>query len=470
MSELTQDRSAHLLRSPKMFVARRHTVLDRITHTDLKFNYYSALYEFQQGHAPQIIWETGCQVVSDRTALCNLIVNTQTNHLSQKLDSPSIIMQSSFQNIYYIAVFNQILDAEARGFTRPIVLVLSCQNQTLLSSVYCSYKSRIMGFMDILHKNSVDSFPNEITQYASELKAMIEAHKEDQVILTPKFNELKEILNSLKISSIPEFKGELTKPIEYFANIHPDLRPIEQITNFNDVKPRLLSFINDLPASNVYTDLDILSSSADRPLYKEISNLFPLVSADYSNQSLLLSDERFSSNIIANCLFSLLSNQTLILVSILPSECLFFAKRLAALSPFDKPFSILVDKGDSENFSHYSIVVTSSEKYDSKYNYLNLETASWRGNRCPKDSIVFTNCSLKSNESEIIFLVTLYNDIKRISNRIFNIFEQKSAQSRIVTKQLINSYFKDMEFSKSDKPILKCHMAHYYTPAELSDL
>lgn len=230
--------------------------------------FFSALYEFSQGLGPVQIWTFS----NSNESLMRFIVNTpppdlasnSTYNYGERITN----VISKFEDFHYIAIYSQVLDCQARGFARSIVLVVANQSPEIIKYVNEAYIDELTKIIDHIYKNSYELFLNEIQGYTISLLKTTEATKSHQ--LKSKFEELKIYLSNFGINveniindhqqhqnadqiSSKNKNGEI-KDESFFTTIDNNLRSIREITDFN------YSIIDDL--QNLVSNLPITETSA----------------------------------------------------------------------------------------------------------------------------------------------------------------------------------------------------------------
>lgn len=256
-------------------------------------DYFVALYEFSQGSSPKVVWASGKEpdnfmefvVNTPPPSTCSFdYPNYNESHLMAllKLDEEITNVVSSFGEYNYIALYSQVLDCQARGFTRSIVLAIARTSPTIIKHIEDLYYDQLISIIKQIFQESHSLFETDILGYALSLAKTIEATQNPQLIskmaelepMLPYFGvDLEKLLNeqrlidpqdieqngspqtsavsslsssfsslssnphnSFRTSTQPPFLssfGEVKDPM-FFLTIDNNLRPLEQIINFKE--------------------------------------------------------------------------------------------------------------------------------------------------------------------------------------------------------------------------------------------
>ncbi|KAH0785407.1 hypothetical protein GPJ56_010818 [Histomonas meleagridis] len=436
--------------------------------------YYSALFEFSQGAPPSAFWEYGkTPGITDTTAFMNAVVNTPANPNSyDSCELPITTVISKYESAYYIAVYTQVYDIEARGFCRSIVFVIANQSKDIIYSIQYSRQQQIMDIINKIQHPTVDCFPEDLMKFASSLKKTIDANLQDESIsiLNAKFNALKPILAHFNITEIDENQGESKHP-SYFMIVNNDLRHIKVLTHFTVLEPFLYDFVSQLPVSPILATVETqVSYTEDLPsidfggYLNGYSQLVLEVLRDDFNLSKFKLTELVANKSFFYCAFTVLSGQTLVIRSQNTDDAMSLAKRFSVLSPFFKPNYIArIDNANALMCLKYSIVVVKNfeQKNKSMISLLDFDNSVYSGDGCPARSFVSSTLGKGADGSESLFMLILYSSIKNIANKFITKLAEISV-GKILSKDKILEEMKKVGFSAEDEPILKYWMHCYF--------
>ena len=419
--------------------------------------FYSAIYEFAQGSYPNI----GNLIGVDKNNFFLAVVNTPTDFELSTLRSPPTIICSFFQNIQYIALYIQILDVHARGFTRPIVLVFAYNGETrngnIMESLMCLHRNEFLALAEAFQKKANDMFPSELKKYALQFQYVLNHFSEKYPTLPSKFEELKSILPLVGITDLEnvEFEESEIDP-KSFININNNLRPIEQMIDLDTNQNKVIEFIKMLPTSQLQaTVVDGLGFNADY--------FIQTFESDHSMDSFCLSKLVSRKDII----FSLLCGITLVII-VPPTkykEAEQFARKLSILTPLDRPLKkeyIQKVESVSEILKNDIIITHSCSVFISKqpFAYLNLENTPETFETplcCPNNSFVFRFISSTENAQNVnenIFLIAAFNRIKHAYSKFLIKIAEISERTR-QTRERMLAALKSFGFSPDDEPIFR---------------
>lgn len=276
--------------------------------------FLSAFYEFSQGSGTVQIWDYG--EISQN--FMRFIVNTpppdidsfSSNNYGEKVST----VVSKFEDLYYIALYSQVLDCQARGFIRSVVFVVANQNNEIIKYVHEAYINELIKIVDQIYQNSYKLFTEEIQGYSLSLLKTANATKSLQ--LNSKLTELKSYLtlfgididniiqteeeyqNSLKqdedfsthekqsddenteklnlsqrFNQLNNPHGEI-KDESFFTKIDNNLRPIGTLTDFyNSIVYDIQYLIDNLPKTESSA---AIAAQIDIESFRGITSLYPM--------------------------------------------------------------------------------------------------------------------------------------------------------------------------------------------------
>ncbi|KAH0790462.1 hypothetical protein GPJ56_005623 [Histomonas meleagridis] len=448
--------------------------LAKFDFSDCESGYYSALFEFSQGAAPSAFWEYGkTSGITDFTAFMNAVVNTPANPNSyDSCELPITTVTSKYESAYYIAVYTQVYDIDARGFSRSVVFVIANQSKEMIYAIQYSRQQQINNIISKIQHNTVASFPQDLMKFASSLQKTIDANSEDDSIsiLRAKFDALKPILKHFNITEIDESIGETKNP-SYFMIVNNDLRPIKVLIHFTELDHTLDNFVTHLPPSPILATIENQASyEEDFPMidfggyFGCYSNLVLEVLQDEYNLSKFKLTELVANKSFFYCAFTVLSGQTLVIRSQNTEEAMSLAKRFSMLSPFFKPHYVAqIDNANALMCLKYSIVVVKNfeQKNKNMISLLDFDNSVYSGDGCPARSFVSSTLGKGADGPESLFLLILYASIKRIANKFITKLAELSVGKRLQKDKILEE-MKKIGFSMEDEPILKYWMHCYF--------
>ncbi|EAX89787.1 hypothetical protein TVAG_366910 [Trichomonas vaginalis G3] len=170
--------------------------------------YYAAMYEFAQGSFPKTLWESGTMTTCQPNEFKLFIVNTPIASAFSDFSTNVSTFISSFKGMHFFAIYFQIFDIDARGFTRPLMFVIAHTNSDLISKVYMGEKERILKMIKNMQSPTIKSFPEDLKKYYASIMLAVKKLEPGDITLSQKVNELKRILEIFKISEVNEELAE----------------------------------------------------------------------------------------------------------------------------------------------------------------------------------------------------------------------------------------------------------------------
>jgi hypothetical protein len=297
----------------------------------------AVIYGFAQGSFLLTIWEheagVGQKVIEDRDSFRLSVVNTPTNIQSSPADSRPIVIRSSFQGMHSIALFMQILDVQARRFTRPLVFVGANHTPEIVDWLASRRRAELLAI-------------------GESLQAFVIRDSAGESALSSKLEELTPVMQAFKIElSDGDVEFEKRHP-EYFTTIHNHLRKMSEMIELSKVESGILAFVKELPTSMFQVNVLAMSGIGigENPHAMIATSLASHEPAVHPIQHM----KQFP-----NLLFVLLSGQSLILKTKADDSKAGdpLAERLALLLPFDKLFTYAIVEMAGVSAHKYSIVV-----------------------------------------------------------------------------------------------------------------
>ncbi|OHT03285.1 hypothetical protein TRFO_29377 [Tritrichomonas foetus] len=498
---------------------RRSRILSSFSDDSFVFPFYNekfycALYEYCQGSNPQAYWESGPPLLMNNDAFKQSVLSIPAFGNSESVYPEPIVVVSSYEKIYYIAVYAQILDAEARGFTRSFVLVISNRSNDIIKNIHFLKLNQILSLVKMIQKQPKKVFMKEIIEYGLNLKATIDsaADESTKMILQSKIHELHPILTFFNLSlpseeSKCEVKNDVQnesdvkkekdgkfKDFDYFIKINNNLREFTSMSDWHEIEKNLMSFTEEINQLTYGANLAAYGS------YREDGPCFDF-SHSRNQFSVFISGVFFSTNsvddpeshnilvkslvekqVFSHVIFSLLSGQTLLILSKNKfSDSISLAERLQIFVPFFNPaYSIATNEIDENDCSRYSIAVSSAiirndetnpNTFSSIYNnvsILDFDKGVYTGCACPKGSFVEKKLGSGNDQSERIFLLIQYNILKHSANEFVTKLAEFTKESlKLRTCEKMIGSLHEIGFSKDDEPILRYWVHCYFNKQKL---
>ena len=470
-------------------VQTRHQLIPQISQNlmsedssifSVNSNFYAAIFEFCQGSFPKTIWEYGILSAANPDNFKLLIVNTPINSVSTAFNKMSSTVISSFEGIFYIAIYFQIFDVEARGFTRPIIFTIANQCEEVIQNIYTHYGKEINDFVSRIQNPSFERFPNELMKFAKSLK-LLQEKEQNNLIINSKMNELSSILSYFGINDISS-EGAEERSFEYFSLINNDLRNAKDLCNFKEIVDDLEEFIGDLPTAKYLSNLQNLANyyetnySIDFGMSSETYGF-----SDYVTKMLveeMKMSEKDSETIAKVSIrklvktrvffyiaFSLLSGQTLIIKTKDTQTGVALAKKLTVLCPFFKENELhICDSIEAVSCLKYSIVVCKDiiGEYRDIVSFLDIDTGYYSGDGCPPSSYVWKVLGNCTDISESAFILNVLLRLKHSSAYFVGKLAVVSTEGNNASCDRLLSILKEFGFSNADIPILKYWVHAYF--------
>lgn len=441
-------------------------------------NFCAFICEYSQSTSSIMIWEYGTLPSTvNYYSLVQKISNTPVYPSSFTLAPNTVI--SKFENIYYIAVYTQIYDVEARGFARPFAFVLANQSKELINNVYHLKIKEMMNLISAIQNTAERKFRTGLMEFSSSLKKTIMNGNEDNTLLLSKSKELQQILNLFGIEEIDMNLGEV-KNQDYFTLINNELKSFKEITEFDNVEHEFNKFMDSLPTSITLTRIELQVDYVENNPGIDFGGYFGnysklalnILNNDYRNSLFKLTD-LVSNKLFYYCAFSILSGQTLVIKSSTNTdEAMSLAQRFSIICPFFKENYIAkMETAEKSQCLKYSIVVVknfinarnSLNTKDKNYvSFLDFDTNVYSGDGCPANSFVFSKLGNGGDASESFFLLTLYSTIKTMANKLILKFAELSTNNKLKNKKEIEKELKSIGFCQEDEPIIKYWIFCYF--------
>lgn len=438
-------------------------------------HFYGALFEFCPGTQPHILWEYGRADVSDYESFKMFIVNEQAPFapLSSTSEEPTIV-QSTYENMNYFAIYSCILDVEAKSFTRPIVLIISNINPQIINHVYHLYVHRFIDYVKQLKTSAERYFKHNLKLYTEELLKCIEIHSEKSTKLQKKYKEIEKTINYYQIKDINYENAKIRSP-EYFLLLHNNLQPLESLANLSDIISSLDKFITEIPTTLLCSSIAVHADVNEYDPQMQFSGVDKL--HGYSTLAFRLfsrnfTDDRYnlrgfvSNQIFYHCAYTLLSGHTLIICSDNTHIALSLAKKFCVLVPFfQESYLRVIDEANSSSCLQYSVVVSKTisnpKQFENFASVLDLDKNKYRGFGCPQTSFVISRLGNLITASERAFLLSLYTELKKIAT-YFIIVIYTNASHIEKSPEKIFQGLKEKGISKDDEPIFNFWLMSFF--------
>jgi hypothetical protein len=450
-------------------------------------NFYSAIYEFAQGSYPNTIWEHGTMINTNQENFKLLVVNTPVNSLTSSFSTTPVTVVSSFEGISYIAIYFQLFDIEARGFTRTVIFVLAHANLEILSKIRIKYSNELVEFIKRMQEPSVKSFPGDLLSFAKSLKLIQEKTKESNSFIDSKMNELKYILDEFGIHDVTS-EGAEERTVESYTIINNNLRSINELSNFNTIVDEIECFVDSLPTTkllaNILSDINFYESdlSIDFGGTSDFINEegFSFFTFDIMNMEFVADDSdvtKYSlisflrNNIFYFLAFSLLSGQTLVIRTENKEIGKVLAKRLTVLCPFFRQRDLVVcDEIEPTQALKYSIVVARkiNGEFKNIINLLDIDVGYYTGDGCSPTSFVYGILGKCCCISESAFVLDLLCKLKAAATDF--IITLSSSDAILKSPDSLLSSLKETGFTRDDFPLLKYWTHAYFNKDNLKPI
>lgn len=446
-------------------------------------HFYGALFEFCPGTEPYTIWEYGRAGVSDYNEFKMFIVNAQAPFAPLSTTNPEpTVVQSTYENMHYVAIYTFVLDVEAKNLKRPIVFIISNINPEIINHVYHLYNKEFIQHIKSLKQLAEKDFPDSLSKYAASLLKAIEKYPKEQTNLKNKYAEIKELLNYYKIKDL-DVENAATKPPEYFLLLHNDLNPLESLINLNEITALLDKFISDIPTtllcSSIAAHADI--SEYDPQLqFGGVDRIHGYSNLAFKMFSRNFTDDRYtirgfvSNNIFHHCAYTLLSGRTLIINSYNTHIALSLAKKFVILIPFFRQeYLCVTDEVNSISYLQYAIVITKNvvnpNQFERMVSILDLDKNKYKGIECPQTSLVFSRFAKLISVSERAFLLSLYTELKKVATDFIVVVYLNVAHVEKTPEKIFQS-LKDRGLSKDDEPIFEFWLNSFFNKQKIKPI
>jgi hypothetical protein len=288
-----------------------------------------------------------------------------------------------------------------------------------------------------------------LTSYAYALRDVIQSSGGGSA-LASKFEELTPVMEAFKIQ-LDENVGEIfeKRPPEYFTTINNDLRKMAVMIDLGTVGKEIRRFVEGLPTSMF--QVNVLARSGFG-IGENPQGMIAVLTANYEQAPHPISQLKNFHDI----LFVLLSGQTLVLQTdknFRAGQSL--AKRLAVLSPFERPFTYATVEGGGLGILKYPIVIVHDVECPG-VPIFNIDDSTYKGDTCPQDSVL-QQVVKYPNEKENYTIICATNNVKRIYSK-FRIKIAEATTRPLHTRDDMLKILIAMGFSQSDIPLFKYWM------------
>ncbi|KAH0790865.1 hypothetical protein GPJ56_005286 [Histomonas meleagridis] len=441
--------------------------------------FYSAIFEYAQGKPPQILWDVGIPQFKSLDSFKFYIASTPFASQDEVFILKPTIILSSYENFHYIALYTQLFDIEARGFSRSIAYVIVHQSSEMIQNIYYTHLQKMVDLINSLQRKTIESASHDLSIYALQLEKTNEKYPENEPLFKSKLKELQLYLDCFNVKIDRTLQAE-PKDVEFFSIIRNDLRPIFDITNFTgEFSKRFEDLHNEV--SNLSFNGHVSSLGNYRESNPKIcfgADNFPAFVAQmksFSDEEKLTSNDEaifeavFRSEVFYHCSFSILSGKTLCIISTKNKLASYICERFSICIPFYKDNYIRIMPGTIESIDclRYSIVVAEkiNQQKGINLNVLDLDNLIYSGEKCPINSFIRKFDINDRTYSYNIFFKTLFLKLKTKSfafmMKLAELGEQKNLQKdKIFSKS-------ESGFTKDDEPILRYWILSYFNKSNL---
>ena len=279
--------------------------------SDEYISYYCGLLEYSQIASIKTVVEINETTIAEINDFKTFVVNIPTERDYFEIEAAPISMISSFKTISFISISGQILDVDARGFCRKVVLALAHKNRSIIESLYDNYHEMLTEFITSLQDHSRTIFLEDLRVFIGTLKYALVMYPDYNSILQNKLDSISSMISNYQGFDI-SLIDPVEKPLSYFIRINNNLRGIDCLTPINIVWSLMEEFVSRLPKT--LFGYNVISKIPNQEMIQlGDSNLF-LSKPDFDINDNILS-RLISSGVLHGVLFSLLSGLTLVICS-----------------------------------------------------------------------------------------------------------------------------------------------------------
>lgn len=374
---------------------------------------FCALYEFLQSSQPRVVWRYGEIDQKIENDLMWYIMSVPIMSPANDIFPKPTFVTSTFENLSYCAVYELIPDIEARGFTRSICLAIVTKKPEVVYSLNSIFKENIIDVMKQARINAASTFKAEIEPHIESISEYLKnksIEENAKVHFQQKLEKLLEIRDKFPVKVHP-VKISKERCAKYSTElINYDLRKIEFIIDFPVLQNQIFSILKTLSLPNSAISSQLLMPSI-------AMNVFvPNIEIPEGRNLLYL----YRTNLLKNCLFSILSGKTLIIVSSTPENWKPLAYSLTSLCPYRWKNDILQFNSPvkpTDCLTATTVVAQSIIEVESPYaSIVNMDTGVFQGYQCPEKSCI-NKFQLSDKYSEGTFWLRLNYAIKNIKER-----------------------------------------------------
>lgn len=444
---------------------------------------HAAIYEYTQFGYPETIWECGSSLF-EHDEFKQFVITSPVSSNSFDFYGEPVVILSTYERIHYVAVYTEILDIQARGFSRAIVFVIANISSDLINNIHYIYYDKILELIYLLRKKPEIDFKHDLREFAGSLLKLINADNEqNRQQLESKYSELKSILERFSIDPIKAEESK-NRDIDYFIQIRHKLRDIRNLINFNELEMVFDHFIEDIDMMPYKGNLSSHATYQEtRPninfggigtelTYPEAVNTIFINNYDNLNDYDSDGSEEFFSlrdfvkkNVFDFCVYSLLAGHPLVIISNNLEAAARLGERFTIFCPFFKKsdFCVRNQIGISDCIK-YGVVVTQDLIEDADKELicvLDLDKQIYCGDSCPSNSIVKRELGKIAEKSESLFILHQLLSLKKIGNLLMNVLAEFSME-KIRGREKLLLVLKGNGFAREDEPIVRYIIYAYF--------
>lgn len=182
---------------------------------------YCALFEFQQGSQPRVVWRYGEMDEKVESDFVWYIISVPSIVETQNILPKPTFITSTYDSFSYSAVYAQIPDIEARGFSRSICLVIVSKKEEIIFAVRSLFYTEFGKVIDAARENAAALFLSEIDAHIESLTNNLntaEIKDDGQKIKLERLKEIRETMFDKITKRVPFSKERCMKNALLFIN------------------------------------------------------------------------------------------------------------------------------------------------------------------------------------------------------------------------------------------------------------
>jgi hypothetical protein len=342
-----------------------------------------------------------------------------------------------------------------------VVFVIANPRAELIDWVAFGERKALANLTNKLQFTSRALFLTELPRYYRSLESLAMRDCEDSAIVGARFEELKAMVSvcgfPLEFNDREQIEDHSS---EFFTQINNSLRLMDAMLGLDDLRAEIDEFIDRLPTDHFHSNFVALSwdNQADSTRLDNVA----ILTASYEAEPLKLVHVFADRGVFHAVLFALFSGRTIAVTGCESEAGESFARRLSALSPFEKRFST-GQAGGTGALRHSIVVGEAQVPYASELRF-GGEQPVFKGLPCPTDSFVTRVFARAGDETENRLILSISNDAKRLYGR----FRFKIAElcgRAVDTEEAVVRGLRAEGFGAGDVPIFKFWMANLAKPA-----